>query len=137
MDTVTIEKDKLLKKIKQNRDEHKLIYDEAMTGWKEEVLETLKNAVQLAENYDEYNTFFDIQKPEHHLAEYDRIIEMIEWNINEIIDLDPEEFNRFVRDKWNWTNDFLSTSSSYSTVSSSSSSSSLDVARLINKKMGN
>jgi len=124
MDKVKINKEKLLKCLKKNRGEHKAIYELAHEGWKEEVTKALEEAFQNAKVGEEYITFFDIEEPEHHLKEYDEILERISWHEENVIFLDIREFNNFVRDNWDWSYSFLNQATHYSTSSSSSSSSS-------------
>ena len=123
MDEVLIQKKRLLEKLKQNRDEHKEIYETALEGWKEEVIKGLEDALVKAKKGEEYITQLDLTKPVHHLKEYDEIIDRVEWHEKDLIELDIQEFNCFVRDKWDWSHWFLKQATSYSSTSSSSSSS--------------
>ncbi len=123
MNKVRIGKVKLLHQIEKNRAEHKLIYEDALTGWKEEVTEALADALDDATDGVSFKTDFDIVEPMHHLGEYDEILEMIRWHDSDYIQLDRVEFNRYIRDDWEWMHHFLGNASIYSSSSSSSSSS--------------
>jgi len=125
MNKVKIEKGKLLDQIEINRTEHKFIYEEAIIGWKKEVTEALTDALHDATEGISFDTKFDIEEPMHHLKEYDEILEMIRWHDEDYIELDKIEFNRYIRDNWEWMYGFLGNASTYSSSSSSSNSSSL------------
>jgi hypothetical protein len=127
MDNVTINKIKLLDQLQKNRKEHSEIYDLAIAGWKEEVKKGLKHALKQAKNDIEYITFLDIDKPQHHLKEYDEIIDRVSWHEDNMISLTIREFNNFVRDNWDWSFDFLNQAHIYSSSSSSSSSSTMSI----------
>ncbi len=124
MNKVRINKEKLLNQLQKNRNEHKVIYEEAMAGWEEQVVKGLKKALKKAEAGKEYITDLDLETPPCHLDEYDNIIERVNWHEDEIIELDHREFNQFVLDKWDWQHYFLMSASSYSSSSSSSGPSS-------------
>lgn len=126
MKTVRISKKKLLDKLEQNMNDHKFIYDEAMKGWKCDVITGLAVSLKRAKEGREYVTDLELEEPSCHLDEYKNIIERVNWHEDDYIELDHQEFNQFILDKWIWQYNFLSTSSSYSSSSSSSASSMID-----------
>jgi hypothetical protein len=106
MKYVNITKHKLLDKIKANRQAHYDDYDKACEGWQKQVLNALEEALALAKDDVEYKTYFDLPKPDCHLDEYDAVIDQIEWNEEDLISLELQDFNRFIRDDWGWKSDF-------------------------------
>lgn len=124
MQTIIITKDKLLKQLKTNREDHKAIYELALLGWQNEVTNALEEAYKAAKAGDEYTTWFDLEEPVSHVKDYDEIIDRVKWHEADQISLDIMEFNRFVRDSWEWMPNFLNNAHTYTTSSSSSSSSS-------------
>lgn len=125
MRMVKISKVKLLDKLKENRKDHRVIFEEALEGWKARVIGVLDCACREAREGRKYKTHFNLPIPNDHTADYDEIIERVEWHEEEFIELDVIEFNRYVRDNWDWMPDFIGLASSYSSSSSSSSSSAL------------
>lgn len=113
MKTVIISKDRLLKEIKKNRDQHRSTFEEALQGWKERVLEELEKAINDAKKGREYRTYFNLPQPEDHTPAYDEVISQIEWTEENKIELDFNQFNQFVRDDWGWKKDFLANTSMY------------------------
>ena len=129
MKKVRISKDKLLNKVEKNMNEHKLIYEEAMESWQTKVRLALSDALEKARSGEAFITDLDLDEPTSHIDQYENIIEMIKWEVSDVIELDQREFNQFILDKWDWQYSFLTTASSYSSSCSSSSSA------LITRKM--
>ena len=114
MKTVLISKDKLLVKMKENRESHLKQYEEALDGWKEKVINELEKALKNAREFIEFKTFLELPKPTDHTSDYDEIIARVEWNEEKQIALDQHDFNQFVLDDWNWKHEFIGTTALYS-----------------------
>lgn len=113
MQFIEVKKEALLEKLKENRDKHRKLFEEALDGWEKRVVEELKKAVSDAKAKREFRTTFFLPQPVDHTSEYDAIIEQVEWDVNETIELSPQQFNQFVRDDWGWKEDFLNNTSFY------------------------
>lgn len=112
-------KEKLLVKLKENRDEHKRIYLEAVEGYRNSVaywLEKQRKQLDKVEdaNLSTLDLLFRERLPTHHLNAYDNAISMLEWSEDESVVLTLEDFDRYVRDNWEWQRDFLTSTSRYS-----------------------
>lgn len=113
MDEVFISKDKLLKKIKKNREHHRETFEKALMGWHSRVIEELEKEISDAKKGREFRTYFNFPQPTDHTPEYDAVIDQIEWSETDKIALDFHQFNQFVRDDWGWKQDFLSNTAMY------------------------
>jgi hypothetical protein len=51
--------------------------------------------------------------PEEHTRDFDRVIEMMEWTLNDEVELHESEFDQYVRNEWNWARSFLANTGSY------------------------
>ena len=100
MKTVSISKDKLLKKVKENRDLHAKQFKEALDGWHESVIEELEVAVVNARRGIKYKTHFNLPEPFDHTQEYNSLISQIEWNEEAKINISLDDFNKFIMDEW-------------------------------------
>lgn len=116
MDTVRLNRDALLTKIKENRVQHEKAYLEAMVGFKKEVTEELEEHLELAKSGKEYNLNLNLTEPQSYLSWYDQIITMLEMCIDETIELPEHDFKRYVMDDWEWKQSFASTTSFYNTT---------------------
>lgn len=128
--TITINRTKLLEKLKENRAQHEKIYLEALEGYREAAGDALRKiqaetskeardllarkvqdtkAVDWSSLLDGVPTF-----PENALKAYDEAIQLFEWDEAEDVKLGVDEFRSFVLDEWDWTARFLSSNSHYS-----------------------
>ena len=51
--------------------------------------------------------------PENHLDDYDRVIGMLEFSVADKVELTAQDFNAYVRNKWEWHNSFSSSNQAY------------------------
>lgn len=49
---------------------------------------------------------FPLTTPEDHTKDYDRAIQMVEWSIEDTIELDTRQFQQLVMDEWEWKERF-------------------------------
>ena len=113
MQSIKVDKDKLLTKMRENRDNHRKVFEEALSGWEQNVLDELKKAVRDAKARKQFRTFFSLPQPEDHTAEYDAAISQVEWEVGGVIDLTQQQFSQFILDDWGWKPDFLGNTASY------------------------
>ena len=94
---VSIEKSKLIEKIKENRDIHIKEYDEAVIAYKKEADIQLK---KLTKNLKDgvLTLRLNLVTPVNRSSEYDKVIEMFEWEIADIVKLTQREFNEYTHD---------------------------------------
>ena len=113
MQTVRVDKSKLLKVLKDNREKHHEKFLEALKGWKDDVVKALDVALALARKNKKYTTHFDLPQPVSHVDSYDEAIDQVSWSQDTVITLSQREFNQLVRDKWDWQQDFETTFVNY------------------------
>lgn len=114
MKDVKLERKVLLAKVRANRAAHKKEYDEAMVGYREEVIKVAKAQLAKAmerENVDKYSW---PNQPKEYLREYDRVIAMCEASVDDHITLSANDFGRYMMDDWEWSDSFKAGTSSYS-----------------------
>lgn len=115
MDKVTIDKNMLLEKVKNNRKEHVSSYEDAIEGYRKKVSEKLTHMLALAnKNKDvDFAELYHLAKPESHAKEYDRVINMISMHTQTEVELTNRDFGRYVEDDWEWKAQFMATNSIY------------------------
>lgn len=112
---VTVKKGKLLLTLAANREKHITIYYEAQRGYEEKAKQLLSDRL------DEFNMSissrspmfsadlsFSLPKPVSHMDSYNKAIGMLEWSVNDTVELDAGQFDNFVNDNWSWQFGFLS-----------------------------
>ena len=54
-----------------------------------------------------------LPQPEDYTDDYDRVLEMLNYEVNGVVEFDQHEFAQYVQDDWGWKNRFLDTSMMY------------------------
>jgi len=115
---VTVKRKDVLEKLKANRKDHKREYFVALAAYKVKMARQLKKELKRLEKTPEdetYNVSVSIPVPQHHLDEYDTMIEVLTWETDDEVDFDMQEFQNFVLDKWHWKESWNQTVSTYFT----------------------
>lgn len=113
LSSVRVSRDELLKKVRENRDGHRVIFEEALEGWHTTVTEALASMLKDARAGKKYTPYFSIPEPQDHTREYDRVIGMLEMSKDEELVLSASDFAMYAQDDFGWKNDFLTTASNY------------------------
>lgn len=95
---IKVEKEKLIEKIKENKKNHIEEYAKAVVGYKEEALRQLTNLTEKV-NKGALNIELDLITPVDNSENYDKIIEMFEWEVEEVVELEQKEFIEYVQDE--------------------------------------
>lgn len=131
--TILIERSRLQATLSTNLETHKKEYAEARRGYEEKRLELLRKHAEAAlfaskrENqteaarkavHESYNEFSRLEKPHDHSNDYEQAIALMEWETRKEIEISIPDFERFVRDNWNWKAQFKNAHMSYTTPNS-------------------
>lgn len=139
--SVEVNRKQLIETLKSNRETHVAEYEEAVKGYKEMAMQKLEEAYDEASvNLDKYyekaqnkiNKFdpenptltedyiklvegvtVELRVPRNYAKAYDTAIDMAEWDVNETLTLSAKEFQQFVKDNWDWTEEFNVTKALY------------------------
>jgi hypothetical protein len=122
---VTVKKDELLAKLRENRAAHEAEYNKAVEGWHNKIdtvfgshkgilskakLGTL-TAKDVGRNSEAYELITD--PPENYLSSYDTAISMLEWHTGDEMKIERAQFEQYILDKWNWKASFSLKNSAY------------------------
>ena len=110
---VQVAKDKLLERLKQNRDQHDREYQEALGGYRSRLVLVLTRMFEAAKRKEDVSHKIDLTVPEDHLADYDRALQVMEWEQRDSLRLSQGEFDRYVMDNWSWSKKFKAVHASY------------------------
>lgn len=115
-----VDRQELIKKLKENRAKHKDRYDTMCKGYmvlvddaNEEFQRLLKQEFEkkAPEKVDHealyHKAFRKASKPSEHLKDYDEAIEMLEWIEEDKVRISLSQFRRWVRDEWSWYDGFI------------------------------
>lgn len=114
--TVNVDRKILIEKIKEGLIKHEAEYQEAIADYKLVLchkLATLLKAVELEEPTSKFiaNARIKFDAPESYKDKYAEAIEMLEFSVDENINLDEESFRAYVKNQWSWSSSFAETMS--------------------------
>ncbi len=113
MRDITVNKNDLLEKIKENRNNHRGVFEEAVKNYRKRVIEELDDRLDSIKKDKEINLYFHFPEPEDHTKDYDKVIRMLEMEVEETIKLSETDFSAYVMDDWAWRRAWLSNTASY------------------------
>lgn len=114
MENVKLNKAALITRVKVNRDNHRKLFEQAQVGFREEVIKELDRHLDAARSNKTLPSLIRFDPPQDHTNEYDRILDMLDMSVEDVVELDSVAFAHFVRDEWQWKQEFLSNVSKYS-----------------------
>lgn len=103
--TVTVKKEDVLTRIRDNRGQHQAVYETAVRGYRQRALDEIERMLADARR-GEIRHAIHLPVPEDHTEDYDRVIDMLDMEVNETVELSEQEFAWYVRDDWAWKGAF-------------------------------
>lgn len=113
LEEIRVDKNKLLKTLKKNRDAHREVFEKAMDAYKTKAIEMLNDHIERIKANAPERVVISLPMPEDHTDDYDHAIEMIEWSLDDELWLDTSEFATYVRDDWGWMKQTTATAAFY------------------------
>jgi hypothetical protein len=113
MQEVTVKKDKLLTKLKENREAHREVFEISLEGYRKAVVEHLEQLLADAREGKRIEHQVRMPVPIDQTQEYDQAIAMLEMSVNDEIELTSQEFACYVMDRWHWKGQFTASNKSY------------------------
>ena len=113
MKTVKVDRKQLLERVKANCAKHREVFEKALANYREFVIEELESMIDDARSNKPIRTIVNLQAPVDHTKDYERVIDMLEMSVNEVIELDEEHFAMYVRDEWHWSQTVAHLNTSY------------------------
>jgi len=96
--TIKVNKEQLIKQIKENKELHIKEFEEAKILYKEEALKQLMNLKsKVVANH--LGIHLDLITPVDNSDNYDKIIQMFEWEVEKEVELEQNEFTEYVQDE--------------------------------------
>ena len=124
--SVKVDRQKLIKKLKENRTKHAVDYAEAMRGYRSErhsLMKKLNAATAIAATEDNrvnreavnkaYRNLLGLERPRDHSTSYDKAITLMEWTLKDKVKLSMNDFQCYVEDDWGWKGQFRNSVANY------------------------
>jgi hypothetical protein len=109
----------LLDSLKTNRDEHAAIIEEAQAKFRVMAIEEIDKMLVAAKAGKAITMRVNLAVPTKHLDAFDNAIGLMELTQKageEAIEIDADEYERFVRNRWEWMDAFRSSNRAYSSA---------------------
>lgn len=116
MDSVNVDREKLLEILIKNRVAHKATVTEAFTKYRELVIVELDKMIAEAKSGKEIRRSVDLIEPMDMTVSYDTAIKMLEMSVDDNIELTTMEFQQYVEDRWQWSQQFSCSNSLYTAM---------------------
>lgn len=115
MRKVTINQEKLLEILRENRETHKADYEDAYKGYLETCKEKLEQLLEEFNAGDRETVQWSQIPPQNQVKDYDRVIRMLELSVDDEVELTVDEFANYVQDDWHWKESWALSNSHYIT----------------------
>lgn len=113
MQTITVNKAKLLTTLQENRNAHRNLFLTAQVIFRDKVIQTLDRHLEEARAGGQIKLWIHLPEPEDHTASFDQAIAMVQWAEGDTIDLTEKDFQRYVLNNWEWQQSFAANTQSY------------------------
>jgi hypothetical protein len=116
MRTITVQKAMLVDVLKNNRETHQDDFDLAYEGFRQKAMdnvETLLERLRKAPHGEPVQLWIQLEPPQNHIEDYDRALQMCEWEVGDQMELTETEFQQLVQDDWTWKQQFSTSNKLY------------------------
>lgn len=113
MNTVIVNKAALAEIVTRNREMHRDVFLQAIEGFRTTLQANLEARLEALTQGKIPDLRINLVQPEDHTRDYDRILHMIEMHIPEDIEITQGDFARYVEDSWDWKQQFVTASNTY------------------------
>lgn len=117
LDEVKVNLIDLSRTVESNLVEHRSVFEKAMEGYKARAIQLLEEHIDRVKNNDPEFVYVSIPMPEDHSADYEQVIELLQWSQDEFLVLSKREFAQYVLDDWGWKKEWTETTAMYTQVS--------------------
>lgn len=108
-----IKKAKLLEILKENRKNHREIFEKAIEGFRKQSIDSLEKKIEKIKKGRLENIMVNFPLPEDHTIDYDRVIRMVELTEEQEMKLDEDESKMYIMDDWAWKRQWTATNFAY------------------------
>jgi hypothetical protein len=111
-----VEKAPLIAKLKENREKHRAVFEEALEGYREKAVQALQKNIDNIKAGRPHRVYISLQLPEDYTREYDAAIGLLELSVDDTVELDEKGYKNFYLDRWDWTQSWATNSKGYTSA---------------------
>jgi hypothetical protein len=109
MRSIKMSKETLRALVQANRDEHRNLFEEALDAFREQAIANLEARIEQIRNGGQVELYLNLEQPVDHTEDYDRVLQMLDYELDEEVTLTEQEFAQYVQDDWGWKQAFADT----------------------------
>ncbi len=113
MRSTTVNKQELLKIVRQNRKGHKAVVAEASENYRKAAIAALEVMLADANSGRRIRRSIELVQPMDMTREYDQIIRQLEMEVQDTVELSAGEFAQYVLNRWDWGEQFANSTKGY------------------------
>lgn len=113
MQSIKVERNALITRIQQNREQHRILFVAAEEAFRARVIEELEEMLRDARAGGELWTHVDLVPPSNHTEEYDAVLDMLQMSVEDVIVLNETEYRQLVLNKWAWFSSVTAINTTY------------------------
>lgn len=113
MRTVTVDRAEFLARVRENRDNHRQVFEYALEGYRDRLTVELERRIRDLKRGRHIDQYIGLPEPEDHTDDYERILAMAEMSIDDTLELTEDEFAMYVMDQWRWKQSFTDSTKRY------------------------
>jgi hypothetical protein len=95
---INVNKEKLINQILANKENHIKEYEKAVVAYKKEALKQLAEQLKRVED-GALDAKLELVEPVNNADNYDKVVDMFQWEENKIVELTQNEFREYVQDE--------------------------------------
>lgn len=114
MKTVRMNKGALIGYVSANRERHFTEHAAARAEWVKAQIAKLHETIdRLSNDNTAPNYSVVLSEPPSHVEEYDKALRMLHDSVDDVIELESEQYSQLVLDDWQWSKQFKAVTSTY------------------------
>lgn len=116
MEKIQVSKQELLEKLRENKAIHIKEYKEVYAEYQSDTIAKMKKLLAAAKKVEpltpiQYNT--ELTPPQTHAEDYEIVIQMLEFSVEDTVEIDQRQFEQYILNKWDWTRRFEMSKTAY------------------------
>ena len=102
MELITVDKKTLIETITRNREEHRETFLKAQKRYRKAVIKLLDERLEQAREGKRIDLVLRLPEPVDYTSSYDTALAMLEWEVEDTVQLSQHDFERYVQNNWEW-----------------------------------
>jgi hypothetical protein len=113
MELITVDKKTLIETITRNREEHREMFLKAQKRFRKAVIKALDERLEQARAGKQVELLIRLPEPVDYTYSYDTALAMLDWEVEDTVQLSQHDFERYVQNDWEWKQHWAANTGSY------------------------